>query len=87
MTIAYEPMSDVLTITMQAAPVASTQVQGTVTVGFDAAGTVTSISIPDASSVLWENGGQVSVMLPTRVDAGNTTVIERTIVEQRSTLP
>jgi hypothetical protein len=29
MLIAYEPMSDVLTITMEAAPVASTQVQGT----------------------------------------------------------
>jgi hypothetical protein len=46
MTISYEPMSDVLTITMQAAPVASTQVQGTVTVGFDAAGTVTSFPYP-----------------------------------------
>jgi YD repeat-containing protein len=87
MLITYEPMSDVLTITMQAAPVASTQVQGTVSVGFDAAGAVTSISIPDASSVLWENGGQVNVMLPTQVPAANTTVVERTIVEQRSTLP
>jgi hypothetical protein len=25
-----------------------------------------------------KNGGQVNVMLPTRVDAGNTTVVERT---------
>jgi hypothetical protein len=37
--------------------------------------------------VLWENGGQVNVMLPTQVPAANTTVVERTIVEQRSTLP
>ena len=53
MLISYEPNSDVLTITLQAVPVAQTQMQGTVTVGFDAAGGVTSIAIPDASSVLW----------------------------------
>ena len=62
MLIAYEPNSDVLTITLHAAPVAQSQVQGTVTVGFDAAGTPVSIAIPNASTLLWENGGQVQVM-------------------------
>jgi uncharacterized protein YuzE len=76
MLIAYEPMADVLTITMQAAPVASTQVQGTVTVGFDATGAVISVAIPDASSVLWQNGGQVNVMLP-EVQTVVTQVVEQ----------
>jgi len=78
MLISYEPNSDVLNITLQAAPVAQTQVQGTVTVGFDAAGAVTSIAIPDASSVLWERGGQVNVMLPEV-----QTVVTQRVVERR----
>jgi uncharacterized protein YuzE len=81
MLIAYEPMSDVLSITLQAAPVAQTQLQGTVNVGFDAAGHVVSVSIPDASSVLWEKGGQVNVMMPQAAPA--TTVVETTRVVER----
>jgi len=78
MLISYEPNSDVLSITFQATPVAQTQVQGTVTVGFDAAGAVTSIAIPDASTVLWEHGGQVNVMLPEV-----QTVVTQRVVERR----
>ncbi|MBV9470618.1 MAG: DUF2283 domain-containing protein [Abitibacteriaceae bacterium] len=80
MLISYEPNSDVLTITLQAAPAAQTQMQGTVTVGFDAGGNVVSAAIPNASSVLWENGGQVNVMLPT---PAATTVVETTRVVER----
>jgi uncharacterized protein YuzE len=83
MLISYEPMSDVLSLTIQAAPVAQTQLQGTVSVGFDAAGNVVSVSIPDASSVLWEHGGQVNVMLPTAAPATATTVVETTRVVER----
>ncbi|MDQ3814662.1 MAG: DUF2283 domain-containing protein, partial [Armatimonadota bacterium] len=61
MLISYEPMSDVLTITVKAAPVAQTQMQGTVQVGFDAAGAIVSVAVPEASSVLWQHGGQVNV--------------------------
>lgn len=64
MTISYEPMSDVLTIVIAAAPVAQTQLQGTVSVGFDISGAPVSVAVPQASTLLWENGGQVSVMLP-----------------------
>ena len=64
MLIAYEPNGDVLTITVAAAPPAQTQMQGTVSVGFDATGNVVSVAVPNASSVLWEHGGQVAVMLP-----------------------
>ncbi len=64
MLISYEPMSDILSITFQGVPVAQTQMQGTVRVGFDATGAVVSVAIPEASSVLWEHGGQVNVMLP-----------------------
>lgn len=79
MLISYEPNSDILTITMGAGAPASTQVQGTVTVSFDAAGAPLSVSVPDASSLLWENGGQVSVMMPQQA----TTVVETTQVVQR----
>lgn len=79
MLISYEPNSDILTITMNAGAPASTQVQGTVTVSFDAAGAPLSVSVPDASSLLWENGGQVNVMLPQQA----TTVVETTQVVQR----
>lgn len=78
MTISYEPMSDVLTITIEAAPVAQTQMQGLASIGFDAAGAPVSIAIPQASTLLWEHGGQVSVMLP---QATQTVVTQ--IVEQR----
>jgi uncharacterized protein YuzE len=81
MLISYEPNSDVLTITVQATPVAQTQLQGTVSVGFDATGNVTTVAIPDASSVLWEKGGQVNVMLP--VAAPETVVVETTRVVER----
>ena len=66
MLISYEPNSDVLTITFGAAPVAQTQPQGASTVGFDAAGQVVAVTIPNASSALWEQGGQVQVLLPQR---------------------
>ncbi len=77
MLIAYDPMSDVLNITMQAAPAAQTQQQGTVSVSFDATGAPVSVSIPDASTLLFQNGGQVNVMLPEA-----TTVVTETIVTQ-----
>lgn len=92
MLIAYDPMTDVLSITLQAAPAAQTQTQGTVAVGFDAAGAPVSVSIPNASSVLWENGGQISVALP---EPAQTVVTETTVsqpvvsqqvVERRTTL-
>ena len=66
MLISYEPNSDILTITFQAAPAAQTQVQGTVTLSLDASGAPVSVSIPEASSILFESGGQVNVMLPER---------------------
>ncbi len=78
MLIAYDPMSDVLSITLQAAPAAQTQVQGTITVGFDATGAPVSVSIPEASSALWENGGQLNVLLPEPA----ATVITETTVSQ-----
>ena len=64
MLISYEPNSDVLTIAVHAAPVAQTQMQGGATVGFDAAGGVVSVVVANASTVLWEHGGQVQIMLP-----------------------
>lgn len=84
MLISYEPNSDVLAITLQAAPVAQSQVQGTVSVGFDATGQPVSISIPNASTMLWEHGGQISVMLPTPAPIPvATTVVETTRVVER----
>lgn len=85
MTISYEPMSDVLTITIAASPVAQTQLQGTVSVGFDVAGAPVSVAVPQASSLLWENGGQVSVMLPPAVQTLVTQVVQPVaqIVETR----
>lgn len=79
MLISYEPNSDVLSITLQAGPVAQTQVQGTVTVGYDAAGQMTSVSIPEASTVLWEHGGQINVVAPQPVPVATPTVVERTV--------
>ena len=79
MLISYEPNSDILTITMGAGAPATTQVQGTINVSFDAAGAPLSVSIPEASSLLWERGGQVSVMMPQQA----TTVVETTQVVQR----
>jgi uncharacterized protein YuzE len=78
MLIAYDPMSDVLSITLQAAPAAQTQTQGTIAVGLDAAGAPVSVSIPEASSALWENGGQLNVTLP----EPSATVVTETVVSQ-----
>lgn len=86
MLISYEPVADVLTITLQAGPQAQTQVQGTVTVGFDAAGQMSSVSIPEASTVLWEHGGQVSVVTPVSAPVTATTVVETTRVVERPVL-
>lgn len=80
MLISYDPMSDVLSITMQGAPVAQTQTQGTVAVGFDATGAAVSVSIPNASTALWENGGQVSVMLPQAAPTVVETIVERRVI-------
>ncbi len=81
MLISYEPMSDVLTITMKATPVAQTQMQGTVQVGFDATGAIVSVAVPEASSVLWQHGGQINVLEPV---AEKMTVVRETttVVEQ-----
>ena len=83
MLISYEPQSDVLSITLQGAPAAQSQVQGTITVGFDAAGHAVSVAIPEASSLLWEKGGQDNVMLPTPAPATTATVVETTRVVER----
>ena len=80
MLISYEPLSDILSITFQAAPVAQSQMQGTVNVGFDAAGSVVSVSIPEASSLLWKNGGQVNVMMPEK----QTVVVTEQVVQTQS---
>ena len=69
MLISYEPLADVLTVTLQAGLAAQTQQQGTVSVSLDAAGAPVSIAIPNASTLLWENGGQVSIMLPEKAVA------------------
>lgn len=77
MLVSYDPMSDVLSITLGAAPIAATQMQGTVRAGFDAAGSLVSIAIPEASSVLWEHGGQVNIAAPEPV----ATIVHEHIVE------
>ncbi len=81
MIVSYEPMGDVLTITLEAAPVAQTQMQGTVSVGFDANGAPVSVAIPQASSLLWEHGGQVSVMMPQTTQTVVTQVVEQPVVQ------
>lgn len=78
MLIAYEPNSDILTITLEAAPVAQNQLQGGCTVGFDANGRAVSVAIADASTLLWEHGGQVQIALPEVA-----TVVETTIVTEK----
>jgi uncharacterized protein YuzE len=82
MLISYEPLSDVLNITFQAVPAVQTQMQGTVTVGFDASGAVVSVAVPGASTLLFEQGGQVNVMLPET----QTVVVTEQVVERRPTL-
>jgi len=82
MLIAYDPMNDVLSITLQAAPAVQTQQQGTVNIGFDAAGEAVAVSISEASTLLWENGGQVSVLLPEK-----TTVVTETTVSPATESP
>lgn len=85
MLISYDPMSDVLNLTLGSAPMAQTQVQGSVTVNFDATGAVVSVAIPNASSALWENGGQINIMLPVPAPVP-TTVVETTRVVERQVL-
>ncbi len=85
MLISYDPMSDVLSLTLASTPLAQTQVQGSVTVNFDATGGVVSVVIPNASSALWENGGQINVMLPVSAPVP-TTVVETTRVVERQVL-
>jgi uncharacterized protein YuzE len=82
MLISYEPLSDVLNITFQAAPAVQTQMQGTVTVGFDASGAVVSVAVPEASTLLFQQGGQVNIMLPET----QTVVVTEQVVERRPTL-
>jgi uncharacterized protein YuzE len=82
MLISYEPLSDVLNITFQSTPATQTQMQGTMTVGFDATGAVVSVAVPEASTLLFERGGQVNVMLPET----QTVVVTEQIVERRPTL-
>lgn len=86
MLIAYDPMSDVLSITLQAAPAAQTQTQGTIAVGFDAGGAPVSVAVPNASTLLWENGGQVSVLLPEAQTVVTETTVAQPVVERRTTL-
>lgn len=64
MLITYEPVSDVLTITLFASVPVQAQMQGTAKVNFDANGAASSIEVLNASTVLWENGGQVTIALP-----------------------
>ncbi len=47
MLIAYEPNSDVLTITLAAGVATQSQAQGLATVNFDANGAVSSIVVPE----------------------------------------
>jgi hypothetical protein len=77
MTISYEPNSDVLTISTGAIAT-QTQVQGTVTVGFDANNAIASVVIPAASTALWEHGGTIQVALPPAT-VTQTVVVERII--------
>lgn len=80
MLISYEPNSDVLTITMNAAPVAQTQLQGTVSLSVDATGAPVSVSVPNASTTLWEHGGQINVMLP---QTQTTQTVVTQVVEEK----
>ena len=86
MLISYEPLSDVLTITLASAPAAQTQTQGNVQVSFDATGAPISVAIPSASTLLWENGGQLNVMLPEVTPVQETTVVETTRIVERPVL-
>ena len=80
MLISYEPNSDVLTITMNAVPVAQTQLQGTVSLSVDATGAPVSVSVPNASTTLWEHGGQINVMLP---QTQTTQTVVTQVVEEK----
>ena len=82
MLIAYEPNSDVLTITLEAAPVAQNQLQGSCNVGFDANGRAVSVAIAEASTLLWEHGGQVQIALPLPASGRPATIVETTIVAE-----
>ena len=86
MLISYEPNSDILTITLEAAPIAQNQLQGNCTVGFDATGRAVSVAIADASTLLWERGGQVQIALPRPTSGRPATVVETTIVTEKPVL-
>ena len=64
MLISYEPVGDVLTVTLSTGVPVQAQMQGLTKVNYDAAGAVSSVEVPNASTVLWENGGQVTIALP-----------------------
>lgn len=89
MLIAYEPVSDVLTITLTAGVPVQAQMQGTAKVNFDANGAASSIEVPNASTILWENGGQVTIALPVSAPPATaqvTTVVETTRVVEKPVL-
>jgi len=91
MLIAYDRMNDVLSVTLQATPATQTQQQGNLSVGFDAAGQPVSVSVPNASTLLWENGGQISVLLPEKTTVVTETTVAQPgiteqVVERRTTL-
>lgn len=79
MLIAYEPNSDVLTVTVASSPVVQSQLQGAASVGYNSLGDVVSVTVANASTVLFENGGQVQVELP----PVETVVVTETVVENR----
>jgi hypothetical protein len=83
MLIAYDPMTDVLSITLQAAPAAQTQQQGTIAVSLDPAGAPVSVAVPNASTILWENGGQVNVLLPEAQTVVTETTVSQPVVTQQ----
>jgi uncharacterized protein YuzE len=80
MLISYDPMSDVLSITVHNNVATQSQTQGTVSVSLDATGAPVSVTIPNASSVLWENGGVVNVLLPQPTPTVMETVVERRVL-------
>jgi uncharacterized protein YuzE len=89
MLIAYEPVSDVLTITLSVSVPVQAQMQGTAKVNYDANGAVSTVEIPNASTVLWENGGQVTIALPVSAPPATaqvTTVVETTRVVEKPVL-
>ena len=79
MLISYEPVSDILTITVSAGVPVQAQMQGVAKVSFDAGGAVSSVEVPNASTILFENGGQVSIALPQTQKVVVTEVTQTTV--------